>query len=272
MEFLDHAGCRLAYERRGHGSPIVFVPGGACTHRDWDSQLDGLSDAFTVVAIDARGHGASAVDDPATCTVENMAADINALVDHLDLGPAVLVGHSFSCRLVLRAADSQSETTAGVVLVDGSRVWTGTRAEAVTSATAIVADIRGFFEKVFDAPAFFVQADAENRKRIHDSMLTVPDDVLVATTLSTAPWDAEDFERVVGSLKVPLLALQSTFWNEKATRRSLRADETTTPWLDLLRTLKPDTQITLIPEIGHFAMIEAPEIVNAEIRRFATAT
>jgi pimeloyl-ACP methyl ester carboxylesterase len=102
-------------------------------------------------------------------------------------------------------------------------------------------------------------------------MMTVPDEVLVATTLSTAPWDAVEFEHVVGNLKVPLLALQSTFWNETTTRRSLRVDEKTTPWLDLLRTLKPDTQITLIPEIGHFAMIEAPEIVNAEIRRFATA-
>jgi len=271
VEFLDRAGCRLAYERRGQGRPIIFVPGGACTHRDWDEQLDGLSDAFTVVAIDARGHGASAVDDPATCTVENMAADINALVDDLDLGPAVLVGHSFSCRLVLQAASSQPHTTAGVVLVDGSRVWTGTREEAVTSTAAVVTDIRSFFEKVFDAPAFFVRADAQTRVRIHDSMLAVPDDVLVAITLSTAPWDAEDFERVVGGLEVPLLALQSTFWNETTTRRSLRPDEKTTPWLDLLRTLKPDTQVTLIPEIGHFAMFEAPKIVNAEIRRFATA-
>jgi pimeloyl-ACP methyl ester carboxylesterase len=270
VEFLDHAGCRLAYVRRGQGRPIIFVPGGACTHRDWDEQLTGLSDAFTVVAIDARGHGASAVDDPKTCTVENMAADINALADYLDLGPAVLVGHSFSCRLVLQAAFSKSDTTAGVVLVDGSRVWTGTREEAVTSATAIVTDIRGFFENIFDAPAFFVRADAENRKRIHDSMVAVPDDVLVALTLSTGPWDAEDFERVVAGLKVPLLALQSTFWNETTTRRSLHVDEKTTPWLDLLRTLKPDTQMTLIPEIGHFAMLEAPEIVNAEIRRFAT--
>ena len=60
MDRVEVGGLQIAYERVGRGSPLVllhgFVGDGPTT---WRTQLDGLSDAFTVVAWDAPGAGRS---------------------------------------------------------------------------------------------------------------------------------------------------------------------------------------------------------------------
>ena len=65
MDTVEVGGLRVAYERAGHGPPLVLLQGyvgdGPTT---WRPQLDGLCDDFTVVAWDAPGAGRSS--DPAT--------------------------------------------------------------------------------------------------------------------------------------------------------------------------------------------------------------
>ena len=51
-ETVDVRGLRIAFERRGEGPPLLLLHGGLSDHREWRAQLDGLSDAFTVVAWD----------------------------------------------------------------------------------------------------------------------------------------------------------------------------------------------------------------------------
>ena len=51
-------GGHIAYDRAGTGPAAVFLHGGALDRRMWDPQL-GFTDRWTVVRIDARGHGDS---------------------------------------------------------------------------------------------------------------------------------------------------------------------------------------------------------------------
>jgi len=100
--------------------PVVFVHGFACGHTDWDAQVAHLSPRHRTVAVDLRGHGAS----PGTadeCSIERYGADEAEVMRALVLPPAVLVGHSMGCRVVVEAVLQAPEHAVGVVLVDGSQ-------------------------------------------------------------------------------------------------------------------------------------------------------
>ena len=83
--------------------PIVFVHGFGCAHSDWDAQVSHLSPRRQTIAVDLRGHGASP-GTPNQCSIEQFGADVAEVMQTLALPPAVLVGHSMGCRVVVEAA------------------------------------------------------------------------------------------------------------------------------------------------------------------------
>lgn len=74
--------------------PIVFHHGWPLSADDWDNQmLFFLAEGFRVIAIDRRGHGRSDQVSEGH-DMDHYAADVSAVVEHLDLHNAVHVGHS----------------------------------------------------------------------------------------------------------------------------------------------------------------------------------
>ncbi|SCW56077.1 alpha/beta fold hydrolase [Ancylobacter rudongensis] len=74
--------------------PIVFHHGWPLSSDDWDAQmLYFLGEGFRVVASDRRGHGRSAQVSEGH-DMDHYAADVSAVVEHLDLKNAVHIGHS----------------------------------------------------------------------------------------------------------------------------------------------------------------------------------
>ena len=87
-------GTRIFYKDWGSGRPIVFHHGWPLSSDDWDAQmLFFLSKGFRVIAHDRRGHGRSSQTDKGN-EMDTYAADVAALVAHLDLQDAIHVGHS----------------------------------------------------------------------------------------------------------------------------------------------------------------------------------
>jgi non-heme chloroperoxidase len=87
-------GTEIFYKDWGSGQPIVFHHGWPLSGDDWDTQmLYFLQQGYRVVAHDRRGHGRSAqVSDGHD--MDHYAADVAAVVEHLDLRNAIHVGHS----------------------------------------------------------------------------------------------------------------------------------------------------------------------------------
>lgn len=87
-------GTEIFYKDWGSGQPVVFHHGWPLSGDDWDTQMMFfLEKGFRVIAHDRRGHGRSSQ----TATGNEMntyAADVAALVAHLDLKNAVHIGHS----------------------------------------------------------------------------------------------------------------------------------------------------------------------------------
>ena len=92
----------LYYEDHGAGTPVVLIHGYPLSGRAWDKQVPALLKAgHRVITYDRRGFGNSS--QPTTgYDYDTFAADLNALLDTLDLRDAVLVGHSMGTGEVTR--------------------------------------------------------------------------------------------------------------------------------------------------------------------------
>lgn len=89
--FCPVEGGELYYEHDGSGSAVVLIHAGVTDHRMWDAQFEVLAGHHHVVRYDTRGYGKSRHD---STTAYSNHADLRALLDHLGIGRAALVGAS----------------------------------------------------------------------------------------------------------------------------------------------------------------------------------
>jgi non-heme chloroperoxidase len=120
MPFLTTSdGTDLFYSDWGdpQGRPVVFAHAWALSGDMWHQQVSDLVDAgLRCIVYDRRGHGRS--DRPGHgYDFDTLAADLAALVDHLDLTDAILVGHSMGAGEVVRyVTNNGTDRVAGIVL------------------------------------------------------------------------------------------------------------------------------------------------------------
>src|SRR3954451_21831950 len=104
MQRFHHEQIEIAYLDEGEGEPIVLVHGFASTAAiNWvdPGWVTTLTKARRrVIALDNRGHGASSkLYDPAAYHSATMAEDVRALLDHLGLPRADIMGYSMGARI-----------------------------------------------------------------------------------------------------------------------------------------------------------------------------
>ena len=104
MPSFSHGDVEIAYLDEGEGDPIVLVHGFASTknvnwvYPTWVSELKKAG--RRVIALDNRGHGESAkLYDPAEYSIPIMASDVVALMDHLSIPRADIMGYSLGARM-----------------------------------------------------------------------------------------------------------------------------------------------------------------------------
>jgi pimeloyl-ACP methyl ester carboxylesterase len=255
----------IYHQVAGAGQPaIVFVHGFGCASNDWTAQIARFAPRHQTIAVDLPGHGAT----PGTaedCSIERYGADVAEVMRAVALGPAVLVGHSMGCRVVVEAALQAPVHTAGVILVDGSQF--APAMEAVLRARLAEPDgyattVRGLFAEMFTAksdPAVVasVEARAERLPRaVGQKMLT-----------DMQRYDTFRLTASLACLRAPIMVLQATYANEKRERRPLQEGQTT-PYLDMVRTQVPSARIEIIPDTGHFPQLDESARTNTLIEGF----
>jgi pimeloyl-ACP methyl ester carboxylesterase len=88
-------GVKLHYEEVGAGAPLVFVHEFADDIRGWAPQVKFFARRYRTIAFNARGYPPSDVpEDPERYSQEQAAEDIRAVLEHLDIGRAHIVGLS----------------------------------------------------------------------------------------------------------------------------------------------------------------------------------
>ena len=168
MQFFTHDGFDLAFLDKGDGDPVLMIHGFASSHFvNWVSPgwFKTLNDAgYRAIGFDNRGHGQSSKSyDPADYTPQKMASDAAALLDHLGIERAHVMGYSMGARITAFLALQEPAKVAtvifgglGVGMVDGVGDWDPIADALLAEDAAAVTHPRG---KTFRAFADQTKSD-----------------------------------------------------------------------------------------------------------------
>ncbi|MFD8528973.1 alpha/beta fold hydrolase [Streptosporangium canum] len=116
MSYAEINGLSLYFEEHGSGEPLVLLHGGFGSGEMFAPILPALAEGRRVILVDLQGHGRTAdVDRP--LRPELMADDIAALLKHLGLARADMMGYSLGADVALRATVQHPRAVRRLVLV-----------------------------------------------------------------------------------------------------------------------------------------------------------
>lgn len=250
----------LSVTESGDGLPVVFLHAFPLTARMWSPQLAGLPAGWRGVAPDLRGFGRSARGATPARHVGDHAADVLALIDALDAGPAVLAGLSMGGYIAFECWRRRPSAIRGLVLAD-------TRAEADSDeARARRVTMQGLAER-------------EGTGAVIDAMLP---GLLGATTRTDDPhvavrvraWAMEtEATGVIDALEVLRTRPDSrpTLASITCPTLVIVGDEDTLTPPDLSRVIADGiagASLVTIAHAGHLANVEQPEAFTAALARW----
>jgi pimeloyl-ACP methyl ester carboxylesterase len=252
MPTITRDGITLAYEERGTGSPaFVFVHGWTCDRSFFAPQAEYFGKRHRVVSIDLRGHGQS--DKPkGLYPISAYADDIAYLIDALDLGRVVAVGHSMGGITVLQLGAAYPEKVAGIVMVDPAPLAFPPELKAGIEGLvgAIEAGDQGPRRQFIAERLFLPTSDKALVDRVLSVMMAAPAHVASAAMRGILSFDGV---KAAARCKVPALHIAAT--------PPLNPPHQMSEWL-------PTVVNGWTVGAGHFNMMEAPEQVNGMIEGF----
>lgn len=259
MAEVEANGVRLNYEVAGAGPALVFVHGMCGRGAVWQGQVERLSDEFTCVTYDRRGHGASGDGDVAH-SVPLHGDDFAALVRTLGIGPVLYVGSSGGARVGLDVALRHSELLAGAVLSEPpvfslapekAQDFMGRVVPAVQphlDAGDLPGAVDAFFEVV--CPGLWRLLDEASKEPYRQSGHMLVAD-LGQPPFVVAPEDLA----LVGVPVLALLGLDSDAFLQSTPR--------------VIAASVPSARLVELPDCGHVTYAEQPDAFAAAVRSFA---
>lgn len=266
LHFTAPDGAQIAYDDVGQGQPLVLLHG-LMAHRGFFRFQQPLADRFRLVSIDLRGHGGSwrAGELP---TVEQLAGDVAALVEHLDLKGAIGVGWSLGATVLWHVLTGRAARRfdASVIVDMTPRVLNGADWDlGLTSemCEARRAAIAGDFE------AFAVNAG--------QAIFAQP---IASAMLEAAAWAGGEFAandgRAMGALWASLVEqdvrpLLKHIPHPTLIVHGVQSQLYGPGTADYLADALPDARTLAFGGSGHAPHIEQPDQFNTAIREFAAS-
>jgi pimeloyl-ACP methyl ester carboxylesterase len=133
-------GLKMYYEVHGRGEPVVLLHGGFMTiTNNWEGWIGELSKTRKVIAVEMQGHGRTA-DIPREPSGENLADDVAALLGHLEIPRADIIGYSMGGGVALQVAVRHPDRTRKVVVISSTFRRDGAVQEARDAISQITAE------------------------------------------------------------------------------------------------------------------------------------
>jgi 3-oxoadipate enol-lactonase len=269
--FYESDGARLAYADSGAGLPVVFLHPTPVDHAFWTPLIERLSGVRSI-APDLRGHGASElgtglpvsgftrVPDAPVLTMDRLATDVLALLDHLNLQRAVFIGCSIGGYVLLELWRRAPERMLGLGFLC-SKPQADPEPACDKRAVTIAIAREGKKEELFDGMVKIstgVASQAARPEIVNElrARMTLTTEALVATQagLATRP----DSVPTAATIRVPLLAVAGG-QDLAVAAGDLRA---------LLTADGPRVDYTYLADAGHFAAYEQPDTVAELVRNW----
>ncbi len=269
MAYAERAGVKLYFEDTGAGSPILFLHEYGGDHRSWEPQVRYFSRWHRCIVVTARGYPPSDVpDDAAQYGQDHAIADALAVLDHLGLDKATVIGLSMGGYTALRLAlQAPKRITAIVAASAGSGSYPAHREAFQREAEKLAAQILDQGRMPADAFAMGPTRTQLKRKdprgwiEFRDHLAEHPA-VGAAHTLSNVQAKRPslyDFEEQFSACRVPTLLIVGDE-DEACLDANL--------WLK--RTM-PTAGLDIAPKSGHLLNLEDPARFNAMVSGFLNA-
>jgi 3-oxoadipate enol-lactonase len=246
----------LAYDEQGHGDPLLLVHAFPLDARMWQPQRDALAARFRVITPDLRGFGRSAALPPAP-SIDAHADDLAALLDHLALPCAAVLGLSMGGYIALAFARRHPSRLSRLALADTRAGADSAEARAsreqniaLVQQSGVGALVEALLPRLLSACA-----SEELREQVRAiASAQSPDGVTAALA---AMRDRPDATAALATLTVPTLVLVG------------REDGVTSPAETRgMAAQIPSARYAELPSAGHLANLEAPEAFTRTLEEF----
>jgi len=234
-------------------APVVLLSGSlGSTLAMWDAQVPALAERFRVVRFDTRGHGRSPVP-PGPYGIDDLVDDAVALLDHLGVARASLVGLSLGGMTFLRLAARHPERVDRLAvlctsaLLGPASAWAERAARVRADGPRVVAQavVARWFTDPFRAEHPAVVAQAE------DMLAATPTEGYASCCSAI---EHADLRADLAAITAPTLALAGA------------QDSATPP--EHLRAIAagiPGARLLVVPQAAHLATVEQPAVVSAAL-------
>ncbi|MFL6025857.1 MAG: alpha/beta fold hydrolase [Friedmanniella sp.] len=246
--YADVNGVHLYYEVYGAGTPLVLLHGGMMTiELSFAGLIPDLAERHQVIGVEAQGHGRTA-DIDREITPAAMALDVVALLDHLEIDQAHVLGHSMGAATALELAVSHPTRVRSIVAASGSVRPDGLHedlTDPAKQATSTRMPTQQDFEDFRDA----YRRLSPHPEHFEDFLAT-----LSASAADLRGWG----DTQLASITAPTLLVQGD------------RDFTTVEHGALMQQLIPGSQLAVLPDTTHMDVTRKPDLLLPILRRFLT--
>ncbi len=255
-------GLSLHFTDEGTGTPILCLPGLTRNGRDFDHVAPHLS-GFRLIRPDYRGRGGSDRSDPATYTIPQETQDVLALMDHLGLEKAAILGTSRGGLIAMVMGALARDRLLGVAFNDIGPDIAKTGMDMIMTYLGI------------PPPQKTWAAAAEARAKYWTAFEDVPMDRWLAEVRGqfdqtadglTLRYDPRLRDTVAASLALPPIDLWPLFDGlagvPLALIRGANSDLLTTRTADEMSRRRPDMIRADVPGRGHVPFLDEPQALG----------
>ncbi|MHA1528942.1 MAG: alpha/beta fold hydrolase [Alphaproteobacteria bacterium] len=256
----------IAFREFGAGEPLVLMHGGAGSWQHWVRNVDPLATAFRVIAIDQPSYGDSAPVEPDTPNDDYLAVVAGAVAEICGDAPRIhLAGFSFGGLIAAATAVALGPRAVSLTMTGGAGYGPPTGRGFTLDSRRRLAERLGRTPSEPELRAMHAGNLARlmlwERAKIDDWAIDMQFRNIERTRFDSRrlSW-ASDTPRLIGEAACPVKVIYG--------EHDAAAIPSIAERFEMCRATRPDTETHIIPACGHWAMYEAPEMVNALLLDF----
>lgn len=251
---------KINYYQHGQGdTTLLFIHGWCIDGKYWGNQLEYFSQSYNVYAIDLPGFGTSTADRT-NWTVEEYANDVMAFIGTVGLENVVIVGHSMATEVMLEVALSNNPKVVGIVGVDNIKlIDVQFTPEQLEQMNAFFPQLQNDYKNAVvgyaDMMLFHPKTSEEVKERVKTDFVNCDPVIGYETCINQVQYSAGDAQRLEQlNYKLHLI----------------NCDYFPTSEAGLKNHCKSGYQLEILPETGHYPMIEKPVAFNQALDKVLT--
>lgn len=241
----------IYYETQGNGQPLVFISGYMGIADIWGDVIKEFKDNFLCITHDSRGYGRSSKPEATEkYSIELQAEDTKQILDKLGITKdIILITHSMGSNIASAFAEKYSDRVKGIIYI-GAHYSSSSLSEGFNNPDD--------YKKVFSTPssqAYFYKK-LGLKLEIAQEAAKWSKTALIGNANAMCCYDGDKID--YSKFNFPVFIIQGENDIASPPQRAVTK----------LRDAIGGAKLTILPNINHFPMTEAPDVVNRLIKEY----